>query len=58
MSEIDEHIEWLKKAEDGIQAEIDKGLEPKPEYYRCLACEFNEFCPHKQVLPDIINIQI
>jgi len=58
MSEIDEHIEWLKKAEDGIQSEIDKGLEPKPEYQRCLACEFKEFCPHKQVLPDIINIQI
>jgi hypothetical protein len=52
------HEEFLNKAKRYFDNQIKLGFKPKPEYKRCIECDYLDICLFKVDLPEIIHINL
>lgn len=54
-----EHENYLQKAKRFFEFNLKIGYKPKPEYKRCIECDYVDFCLFKEDVPkEIININL
>lgn len=55
---LEEHEVFIKKAKAYFDNQMKLGFKPKPEYKRCVSCDYQEMCMFKQDIPEIIHINL
>ncbi len=55
--ELDQHEKFLMKAKNYFDAQKEIGFIPKPQYNRCIDCDYENICIFKQDTPEIIHIK-
>ena len=55
---LEKHEEFLNKAKFYFDNQIKLGFKPKPEYKRCIECDYLDICLFKVDLPEIIHINL
>lgn len=55
--ELEQHEKFLHKAKNYFDSQRQIGFVPKPEYKRCIDCDYIDICIFKKDTPEIIHIK-